>query len=120
MINKFYLFNRPLRRILRRIIKVGGGRLYSDYKGTVKINLKDSIIINIFGVYYIPYLSANLLSDRKIYKVGLNGSFNQRIFKIKDYLNKTIIYAIYSGGIYIIDWVGKKLFKYTNQAHISV
>ena len=51
--------------IKRRIIKVGGGRLYADFKGRIKIRVA-SVSLILEDILYIPGLGINLFLSRKL------------------------------------------------------
>ena len=51
--------------IKRRTIKVGGGRLYTDFKERIKIRVA-SISLILEDILYIPSLGINLLLSRKL------------------------------------------------------
>ena len=53
--------------IKRRVIKVGGGRLYADQYGTAVLRAPDSNEALLVNVLYILLLGVNLLSGRKLY-----------------------------------------------------
>ncbi len=52
--------------IKRRIIKVGGGRLYTEFKERIKIRVA-SISLILEDILYIPSLGINLFLSRKLY-----------------------------------------------------
>ncbi len=52
--------------IKRRTVKVGGGRLYTDFKGRIKIRVA-SVSLILEDILYIPSLGINLLLSRKLY-----------------------------------------------------
>ncbi len=51
--------------IKRRTIKVGGGRLYTDFKERVKIRVAGVSLI-LKDILYVPGLGINLLLSRKL------------------------------------------------------
>ncbi len=59
------MFKGPIILIKRRIIKVGGGRLYIEFKERVKIRVA-SIFLILEDILYIPSLGINLLLSRKL------------------------------------------------------
>ena len=65
MTDKSNLFRGPLTRVKRRFIKVGGGRLYADYMGTVEMKVA-GVSLLLENVLYVPNLGVNLLSSRKL------------------------------------------------------
>ena len=52
--------------IKRRTIKVGGGRLYTEFKERVKIRVA-SISLILKDILYIPSLGINIFLSRKLY-----------------------------------------------------
>jgi hypothetical protein len=67
---------------------------------------KDGSSMVLKNVLYIPKLGTNLLSARRLCKVGLVGSFNLGTMYFK--LNgKTIIKAKMENGLYIVNHVSK-------------
>jgi hypothetical protein len=52
--------------IKRRTVKVGGGRLYADFKEQVKIRVAGVSLI-LEDILYVPGLGVNLLLSRKLY-----------------------------------------------------
>ena len=64
--NQLQLFRQPLIPIKRRVIKVGGGRLYTDQCGTAVLRVPDSNEALFVNVLYILLLGINLLSRRKL------------------------------------------------------
>ena len=60
-------------------------------------------------IYYVPGFGVNLLSGIKLYKGGLEGSFNKNTLKIKTPSGRTIIKATKLGGVYIVNWVHKTI-----------
>ena len=65
MTNKSKLFKGPLIQIKRRTIKVGGGKLYAEYIGIVKIKVAETSML-LLNVLYVPRLGVNLLLSRKL------------------------------------------------------
>ena len=76
MTDQLRLFSGPLNRIRRRQIKVGGGKLYADYCGTVTMRDHRGNSVLLSSVLYVPKLEVNLLSDRRMCEKGLQGSFD--------------------------------------------
>jgi hypothetical protein len=60
------LFKGLIILIKRRTIKVGGGRLYTEFKRRIKIRVA-SISLILEDILYIPRLGINLLLSRKLY-----------------------------------------------------
>jgi hypothetical protein len=52
--------------IKRYTVKVGGGKLYTDFIGTIEMRV-DSVSLLLENILYIPSLDINLLSSRKLY-----------------------------------------------------
>ena len=75
--NQLQLFRQPIIPIKRRVIKVGGGRLYADQCGTAVLRAPDSNKALLVNVLYVPLLGVNLLSRRKLCQRGLIGHFNK-------------------------------------------
>ncbi len=63
--NKPDLFKGLIIPIKRRIIKVGGGRLYTDSKRRIKIRVA-SVSLILEDILYIPRLGINLFLSRKL------------------------------------------------------
>ena len=109
MTDQTQLFRGPLIPIHRRTIKVGGGKLYSECKGTVEMRVDSGRSVLLSDVLYVPSLGVNLMSSRKICsQEGIFGSFDdKKMYFKKD--NKTLIRADISGGIYMVSWIRKGL-----------
>jgi len=76
MTNDPRLFRSPLKPY-RRGIKVGGGRIYSIYKGIVEMRLLDRSSTLLLDILYVPGLSINLLLVKKVYlNSTIKGTFN--------------------------------------------
>ena len=63
-------------RIHRVTIKVGGGRLYADYCGTVTMQDQAGNSILLYYILYVSKLGVNLLSGKQMCEKGLWGSFD--------------------------------------------
>lgn len=63
--NKLNLFKGSIIKIKRRMIKVGGGKLYADEMGIVNIKVENASLL-LPNTLYIPGLGINLLSSWKI------------------------------------------------------
>ena len=60
-------------------------------------------------VLFVPNLSVNLLSSRKICsQPGVKGSFNSQTMHFT-YRSEKIIRADIQGGIYVVSWIAKGL-----------
>ncbi len=109
MTDQTQLFRGPLIPIHRRTIKVGGGKLYSECKGTVEMRVSSGRSVLLSDVLYVPRLGVNLMSSRKICSQdNILGLFDNRTMYFKKG-NKTLIRADISGGIYIVSWIRKGL-----------
>jgi hypothetical protein len=84
------LLFRNFERINKRIIKVGGGVMYCNHKGTVDVVCKDGSKMTLANVLYIPGLGVNLLSGRRICEAGLTGQFTKSHMYFKCGKNKII------------------------------
>ena len=109
MTDKLHLFSGPLEHMRRRTIKVGGGYLHSDRIGDITLLSKRGTPITINSVYYVPGLGANLMSTRRLCKLGLHGTFNENVKYLHDSQNKKIIKAVHTDGVYMIKWISSKL-----------
>ncbi|RKF57446.1 hypothetical protein GcM3_188026, partial [Golovinomyces cichoracearum] len=65
MTDKYHLFTSKLIPISRRWIKVGGGRIFSDYKGSVLLKCPDGSSGVLDEVLLVEGLGVNLLSAKK-------------------------------------------------------
>jgi Reverse transcriptase (RNA-dependent DNA polymerase)/gag-polypeptide of LTR copia-type len=101
------LFRRMI-PIKRRKIKVGGGVMYANHKGTVDMVCKDGSSMLLSGVLYVPGLGINLLSARRVCQAGLKGYFGatEMYFKHK-HGKKKIITATMNDGLYIVTHVAE-------------
>ena len=98
MTNQLQLFS-SLRPIKRQAIKVGGGRLYSDQRGVVRVKVNNGSTI-LKDVLFVPQLGVNLLSGKRVCENGLRGNFdNNAMYYTRD--NKTIIKASIKNGLYV-------------------
>ncbi|KAI0999756.1 hypothetical protein K3495_g8444 [Podosphaera aphanis] len=99
---------RHLKSTKLRRIQVGGGVLYSDAKGTVKVACEDSSSMLLKNDLFFPKLGTDLLSARRLCESGLVGSFNSNwiYFKLK---GKIIIKAKKENGSYIINHISSCL-----------
>ena len=113
------LFNGPLIRIKRRTIKVGGGKLYADYCGTVTIKDRQGNSVLLSSTLYIPQLGVNLLSGKKICEKGLEGGFNRTKLYMRDKTGKRIITATQIGGVYIVTKIFRGLDDFALYATVK-
>ena len=88
--------------IKRRVIKVGGGRLYADQYGTAVLRVPDSNEALLINVLYILLLGVNLLSGRKLCQRGLIGHFNKHYLWLDDKQGNRVIQAKEHRGVYIV------------------
>ena len=88
--------------IKRRVIKVGGGRLYADQCRTAVLRAPNSNEALLVNVLYIPLLGVNLLSGRKLCQRGLIGHFNKHYLWLDDKQGNRVIQAKEYGGVYIV------------------
>jgi hypothetical protein len=103
MTDQLHLFSRALIPIKRRTIRVGGGLLYADLCGSVRMEDRhgNSIILN--PVLYVPTLGANLLSTRRMCQKGLKGEFNFQTLYMRDPRGRMVIEAHDDGGVYVVE-----------------
>ncbi len=66
MTDQLRLFNGSLNRIKRRQIKIGEGKLYVDYCGTVTMRDHNENSVLLSSVLYVFNLGVNLLSDKRM------------------------------------------------------
>src|SRR5438045_5250702 len=64
---------RQLIPIKRRMVKVGGGVLYANHKGTANLVCQDGSSMLLADCLYVPDLGVNLLSARRLCEAGLKG-----------------------------------------------
>jgi hypothetical protein len=97
------LFRRMI-KIKRRTVRVGGGELYTDWKGEAQVVCKDGSSTWLSDVLLVPNLGINLLSGRRICAAGLKGQFNSNAlwFKLG---KKTIIKATMDDGLYVVSHI---------------
>ena len=102
MTDQHLLFSGPLTKIKRRTVKVGGGKLYSDYMGTAIMQAPDGNKRSLPQTLLVPGLGVNLLSGSRLCKEGLHGSFNTDGLYMRDRNGKVWITAKQQGGVYIV------------------
>ena len=112
MTNDLEMFRGPLKPIKRRAIKVGGGRLYSDKRGTVGVR-DEKGRTRFFTSLYVPALGVNLLSIRRLCEIRLQGSFDEGALYIRDRQGRLVIRALVCNGVYIVDKVKEGLDEVT-------
>jgi hypothetical protein len=103
MTDQLQLFRGPLMRIRRRTIKIGGGKLYSDYINTVEMRVRDGESTRLAKTLYIPELGVNLLSGRKLCELELKETWDRNGLYLYNNKGHEIIGAIRRGGVYIIN-----------------
>ena len=108
MTDQLRLFSGPLKSIRRRMIKVGGGRLYSDKCGTAIMKAKDGEC-RLAEVLYVPDLGVNLLSGRRLTKRGFKGSFDNDGLYMCNPQGIEVVRAPARGGIYVVNHIASKL-----------
>ena len=64
--------------------------------------------IRLSDILYIDKLGVNLLSEKRIYKKGLRGSFDQNGLYIHNQFNKLVVKATERGGVYVIKKIANK------------
>ena len=117
MTDNLRLFRGPLTPIRRRTIKVGGGVLYSDQRGTAEMIGRNGRT-QLAKCLYVPGLGVNLLSGRRLCSTGLRGSFDSKGLYLHDKHGKEMLRALTKNGIYIVDTVAPQLNEYALMARI--
>ncbi len=112
MTDKLRLFSGPLTRMRRRTIKVGGGRLYSNYYGTVTMRDKDGNSVLLSSTLYVPKLGVNLLSGKKMCEKGLLGYFDHKGLYMRNKSGKLMLEASEEGGVYIVKHISSGLDEF--------
>jgi len=98
-------FRGPLTTIPRRTIRVGGGKLYSSQRGTVRMYAKDGNKARLAEALYVPGLGVNLLSGRRMCQKGFHGGFNKNKMWMQNKEGKRVLIAKQQGGVYIVDQI---------------
>jgi hypothetical protein len=93
-----------LKRTPRRTISVGGGFLYSEHRGSVKVVCKDGTAMILKNVLFVPNLGINLLSGRRLCEAGLRGSFSANSMQFLSG-DQPVITAEMTNGLYIVSHV---------------
>ena len=93
-----------LRRIKKRLIKVGGGFLYSRMKGIARVQDREGRMILLKDTLYVPKLGVSLLSCRRMCEQGLKGSFDDKALYLHQG-TQLVMRAKIKKGLYIIDKV---------------
>ena len=73
------LFRSSLKPIKYRTISVGGGQLFTNFKGIVELKAQGSGSILVLDILYISNLGANLFSSKKLYLQGLTFTSNNKL-----------------------------------------
>jgi hypothetical protein len=103
MTDQLQLFRGPLVKIKRRIIKVGGGKLYSDHMGTAVVRIPGGKSLRLRKTLLVPRLGVNLLSGRKMCMSGLKGTWDRKAVYLHDANQQEVLRAKRSGGVYVVD-----------------
>lgn len=111
MTDQLQLFRGPLTPIKRRVIRVEGGRLYSDQCGTAIMRVENGQT-PLARVLYVPELGVNLLSGKRLCEKGLRGSFDTEGLYIHNEQGKQMLRAQDRGGVYIVDKVAAELDEF--------
>jgi hypothetical protein len=102
MTDKPDLFRGPMIPIKRRAVKVGGGRLYANFKGQVEMRVAGVSLI-LEDVLYVPGLGVNLLSSRKLCSEwNCLGIFNSSSMWFISEDKQVILQANVKEGLYIV------------------
>jgi hypothetical protein len=101
--------NRDLFSDIRRIkhvpIQVGGGKLYSNHSGTVRMDGLDGSTGLLSNILWVPNLGVNLLSARSVCKYGgFTGSFDDNDIYIMKGKNVKI-HATLDGRLYVVNHI---------------
>jgi Reverse transcriptase (RNA-dependent DNA polymerase)/gag-polypeptide of LTR copia-type len=96
------LFRGAMVPIQRRVVKVGGGKLYADYMGQAEMRVNgDSLLLD--NVLYVPGLGHNLLSSRKLCTDWNSlGVFNDKSMWFISENKQVVLQANVKGGLYIV------------------
>ena len=107
--NQLRPFTGPLTKIRRRIVKVGGGKLYTTYIGRVLLKPRKGHEVVITNVFLVPGLGVNLLSGKRLTESGLEGRFDSYSMHIVSHEGKVMLKAPTKHGIYVVDWVSRHI-----------
>ncbi|KAI1002581.1 hypothetical protein K3495_g5620 [Podosphaera aphanis] len=100
------LFISDLTPIPRRWIKVGGGRLFSDFKGDVLLRCPDGSSGILPDALLVDGLGVNLLSAKKMcQRNNAKGSFDEKRMLFHDIDNNIILSALLHDGLYKVDHI---------------
>ncbi len=105
-------FRGPLITIPRRIVKVGGGKLYSDQCGTATMRVRDGNKAYLANVLYVPGLGVNLLSGRRMCQKGLHGGFDKNSIWMRNEQGRRVLTADQQGGVYIVNKIAPDLNEF--------
>ena len=112
MTDDLSLFRGTLTPIKRRRVKVGGGVLWSDQRGTALMRTENGSCY-LAKTLYVPGLGVNLVSGRQLCKTGLRGSFDTDGLYMHTPNGKQVLKAPNQGGVYIINTIAPELDKYS-------
>lgn len=98
------LLFRRMTKIKRRLVRVGGGELYADWKGEAQVVCEDGSSIWLSDVLLVPNLGVNLLSGRRICAAGLKGYFDSHALYFR-LGKKIIIKATMDDGLYVVSHI---------------
>ncbi|KAI0999270.1 hypothetical protein K3495_g8924 [Podosphaera aphanis] len=118
MTNQFKLFRGPLEKLKKkRQIQVGGGILWSEARGTVRVKANDGSFYYLKDCLFVPGLGINLISAQCLCRdgiVGIHDSKNMYFKKLDEFLqfrndHKTFLHAKQKNGLYML----KSIFSET-------
>ncbi|KAI0998856.1 hypothetical protein K3495_g9341 [Podosphaera aphanis] len=117
MTDNLNLFRGPLNKFeRRRPIQVGGGTVWADARGTVKVIADDGSFCHLKDCLYVPGLGINLISARRLCKDGIVGIHDSRDMYFKKQ-NKslqfkndctTFLHACQENGLYMLKSIKSK------------
>ena len=84
---------------------VGGGKIYSQMKGNVKMTCEDGSFMYLQDVHYVPLLGINLMSSRQVCcHGGMKGALDESHMYFRKN-NRTVITATMRNGLYIVSHI---------------
>ena len=117
MIDQFQLFNKLLKSIKRRTIKIEKRKLYSNQCDTMMMKVKNDKS-RLTKIFYVSNLEINLLFARRFIKCELKENFNNDnlYMHIKKSIETLKVFA--RDDIYIVDKITLELneFAYVNSS----